>query len=150
MILYALACINGHRFESWFRNGAAYDEQRDRGQIVCPTCHCADVSKTIMAPAVVSRGAIVPVAPVPAEVAETPLLDERQVAARHFIKALRERVLSEGENVGDKFSDQARQMHDGDIPHRHIHGQATVEEARALLEDGVAILPLPMLPEELN
>lgn len=150
MILYALACINGHRFESWFRNGAAYDEQTDRGLIACPTCRSANVSKTIMAPAVVSRGAIVPVAPVPPEVAATPLLDERQMAARHFIKALRERVLSEGEDVGDRFSDQARQMHDGDIPHRHIHGQATVEEARALVEDGVAILPLPMLPEELN
>jgi hypothetical protein len=150
MILYALACINGHRFESWFRNGAAYDEQTDRGLIACPTCHSANVSKTIMAPAVVSRGAIVPVAPVPAQGTETPLLDERQMAARHFIKALRERVLSEGEDVGATFSDQARKMHDGDIPHRHIHGQATVEEARALVEDGVAILPLPMLPDELN
>ena len=62
---------------------------------------------------------------------------------------MRERVLSEGENVGDRFPEQARKMHDGDIPHRAIHGQATPREARALLEDGVGILPLPM-PEELN
>jgi hypothetical protein len=150
MILYALACIGGHRFESWFRNGAAYDEQTARGLIACPVCNSADVAKTIMAPAVVSRGAIVAVAPQETALAETPLLDERQIAARSFLKAVRDRVLSEGEDVGAKFSDQARQMHDGDIPHRHIHGQATVEEARALIEDGVAILPLPMLPEELN
>jgi hypothetical protein len=150
MILYALACINGHRFESWFRSGAAYDEQTARGLIACPICHSAEVAKTIMAPAVVSRGALIPVTPSVPVAAETPLLDERQVAARSFLKAVRDRVLSEGEDVGAKFSDQARQMHDGDIPHRHIHGQATVEEARALIEDGVAILPLPMLPEELN
>lgn len=150
MILYALACINGHRFESWFRNGAAYEEQTARQLIGCPFCDSAEVTKTIMAPAVVSRGAMVSVTPPAAPLAEAPLLDERQRAARSFLRAVRDRVLSEGEDVGTRFSDQARQMHDGDIPHRDIHGQATLEEARALIEDGVAILPLPMLPEELN
>jgi hypothetical protein len=150
MILYALACINGHRFESWFRNGAAYDTQIERGLIACPTCQSANVAKTIMAPALVSRESAVIAVPSESSAPDAPLLDPQQVAARSFLRAVRNRVLSEGEDVGAKFSDQARQMHDGDIPHRHIHGQATVEEARALIEDGVAILPLPMLPEELN
>ncbi len=150
MIRFALACMNGHRFESWFASGAAYDEQVRRGLIACPQCGASEVAKTIMAPAVVSRGAATvpaaeaPVAPTP------PLLDARQQAARGLLKAMRERVLSEGEDVGSRFPDQARRMHEGDIPHRPIHGQATLEEARSLLEDGVGILPLPMLPEELN
>ena len=150
MILYALACTNGHRFESWFRNGAAYDEQTERGLIACPVCDTAEVTKTIMAPAVVSRGTVIAAKPAVAPVAEAPLLDDRQIAIRGLLRAVRDRVLNEGEDVGTRFSDQARQMHDGDIPQRHIHGQATMEEARALVEDGVAILPLPMLPEELN
>ena len=148
MILYALACINGHRFESWFGGSAAYDDQARRGLIDCPHCGSAQVAKTIMAPAVVSRGAAIAAvsdAPVPAS-----LLDDRGQAARGLLKAVRERVLSEGEDVGGRFPDQARKMHDGDIPHRPIHGQATPAEARALIEDGVAILPLPMLPEQLN
>ena len=161
MILYALACINGHRFESWFGSSAGYDEQADRNLIACPVCQSPQVAKTIMAPAVVSRekaetraiparGEMAPALPVPVAPTEVPLLDERQMAARHLLKSMRDRVLSEGEDVGDKFPDQARKMHDGDIPHRQIHGQATIQEARALLEDGVSILPLPMLPEELN
>ena len=150
MILFALACMNGHRFESWFASGAAYDEQVKRGLIACPRCGASDVAKTIMAPAVVSRGpAVAPMAETPVAPA-TPLLDNRQQAARGLLKAMRERVLSEGEDVGGRFPDQARRMHEGDIPHRPIHGQATLAEARSLLEDGVAILPLPMLPEQLN
>lgn len=150
MILYALACINGHRFESWFGGSAAYDDQARRGLIACPRCGSTEVAKTIMAPAVVSRGAA---AAAPASAVEptcAPLLDERGQAARHFLKAVRERVLREGEDVGGRFPDQARKMHEGDIPHRPIHGRATPAEARALIEDGVGILPLPGLPEGLN
>ncbi len=147
MILYALACLAGHRFESWFASSGAYEDQAKRGLVACPQCRSTEVSKTIMAPAVVSRGE--PEGP-GTNVSTAPLLDERQQAVRAFARAVRERVLSEGEDVGPRFPDQARRMHDGDIPHKPIHGQATPAEARALLEDGVAILPLPMLPEELN
>ena len=151
MILYALACCNGHRFESWFQNGAAYDDQARRGLIACPLCHSVEVGKTIMAPAVVSRDAGTPsLGETPAAIPATPLLDERQQLARAMIKAVRERVLLEGEDVGATFPDQARRMHDGDIPYRSIHGRATPDEARALIEDGVSILPLPMPPEALN
>jgi hypothetical protein len=154
MILYALACDNGHRFESWFPGSAAFDEQAARKLVACPICRSTAVAKTIMAPAVLGRVEGPSAAPPPD--AETgpavapALLDPARMAARSFVKAIRERVLSEAEDVGDKFPDQARKMHDGDIPHRHIHGQATLDEARALLEDGVAIMPLPVPPDELN
>jgi len=155
MILYALACGNGHRFESWFRGSVDYDAQAVQGLVSCPVCHSTDVAKTIMAPAVVSRAGDTSVSPScgssgAALGQETVLLDERQVEARQFLKSFRDKVISETEDVGEQFPDEARKMHDGDIPHRHIRGKATIEEVRTLIEDGVAILPLPNLPEELN
>ncbi len=78
------------------------------------------------------------------------LLDERPGAARAMLKAWRAAVLAAGHDVGERFPEEARRMHDGDVPARPIHGKATPDEARDLLEDGIMILPLPSLPEELN
>ncbi|MDR3463932.1 MAG: DUF1178 family protein [Beijerinckiaceae bacterium] len=151
MILYALACGNGHQFESWFRGSVDYDAQAVRGLVACPLCHSTDVAKTIMAPAVVSRGgAAMSSSSGDAQGQEMVLLDERQVEARQLLKNFRDKVISETEDVGTQFPDEARKMHEGDIPHRHIRGTATLEEARTLIEEGVALLPLPNLPEELN
>jgi hypothetical protein len=149
MILYALACGNGHRFESWFRGSADYETQAVRGLVSCPLCQSTDVTKTIMAPAVVNRAGDAPTRE-SVQGQEMVLLDERQVEARQFLKTFRDKVMSESEDVGEQFPDEARKMHEGDIPHRHIRGKATIEEARTLIEEGVTILPLPVLPEELN
>ena len=146
MILYTLACEAGHRFDSWFRDSAAFDDQAARHLVSCPVCRSTAVAKTIMAPAVVG-GRPEPDAPAPVHVA---LLDEPRQALRAAVKAFRDHVLSRGKDVGRQFPDEARRMHDGDIPYEPIHGQASPAEARGLLEDGVMILPLPSLPEELN
>ena len=145
MILYTLACDRAHRFDSWFRDSAAFDDQAARHLVACPTCGSTTVAKTIMAPAVVG-GQPETVAP-PARVA---LLDEPHQALRAAVRAFRDQLLAKGEDVGRRFPDQARRMHDGDIPYQPIHGQASPEEARGLIEDGVMIMPLPGLPDEMN
>ena len=147
MIRYALACEAGHRFETWFRDSSAFDAQVGHGLVACPTCRSTVVAKTIMAPAVVSGRAIA-APPVAAELPK--LLDERQLAARSLVKAYRDKVLAEGEDVGTRFPEEARRMHDGDIPTKSIYGEASREEAVSLLQDGILVLPLPALPEELN
>ena len=81
---------------------------------------------------------------------EVTLLDERRTELRRLARALRDKIMAETQDVGLRFPDEARRMHEGEIPHREIRGQATIDEARSLLEDGVMILPLPGAPDELN
>lgn len=150
MILYTLVCGNGHRFESWFRGSADFDDQSASGLVACPVCDATDVVKTIMAPAVLSRTDALPVPMTPPPRPGPLQFDSRHADARQFLKEFRDKVMSESEDVGKRFPDEARKMHEGDVPYRNIRGQATLEEARDLIEDGVAILPVPVLPEELN
>ncbi len=158
MIKYALVCEAGHEFESWFPNSDAYDTQARRGFITCPVCNSAKVSKAIMAPNVARKDrasevvqlneASAPVAPtVPQPVA---LLDERATALREAIRELHSKIVADSVDVGDKFPDEARKIHDGEAPARSIRGQATLDEARALLEEGIPLMPIPSLPEERN
>ena len=151
MIRYQLACANDHRFESWFRDSASFDAQVDDGLLSCPACGTDRVAKSIMAPAVVGASTRRDVAAEPpCAQAGAPILDDRHLAVRAALRELRTKMLAHGEDVGSRFSEQARQMHDGDIPTRPIHGQATPQEARGLIEDGIPVLPVPLLPEELN
>jgi hypothetical protein len=149
MIKFALVCDQDHSFESWFPDGGAYDVQARRGLIACPVCHSTRVSKAIMAPAIVSRQKAErrPQEAAPAPVA---LLDERQQRLRDMARHLRKEILANTDDVGAKFPEEARAIHDGDKPARSIRGQATAEEARALIEEGVGVLPMPFLPEEFN
>jgi hypothetical protein len=148
MIKYALACDQGHEFESWFPSAAAYDEQARRGLVVCPECSSNRVAKAIMAPAVVGAArANPPSAERPAEVA---LLDRRQRALRDAVRALRHEIESNTDDVGTKFAELARSMHVGETPERAIRGQATGAEVEALLEEGVGVLPMPAAPDDLN
>jgi hypothetical protein len=148
MIKYALSCDKAHSFESWFPNSESYDVQARRGLIACPECGSARVSKAIMAPAIVGgekrrKREEAPAAPVA-------LLDERQQRLREIARQLRQEIIANSDDFGAKFPEEARAIHDGDAPARSIRGQATAEEARALIEDGVGVLPLPFLPEEFN
>jgi hypothetical protein len=148
MIKYALSCDKAHSFESWFPNSESYDVQARRGLIACPECGSARVSKAIMAPAIVGgekrrKREEAPAAPVA-------LLDERQQRLREIARQLRQEIIANSDDVGAKFPEEARAIHDGDAPARSIRGQATAEEARALIEDGVGVLPMPFLPEEFN
>ncbi|HUG60277.1 MAG TPA: DUF1178 family protein [Methylomirabilota bacterium] len=158
MIRYALSCSHGHRFEAWFRSAADFDGQEDRGLLSCPTCGDVAVSKALMAPSVTTRAAGAEVAPGPeapsaptAVATVPPATTTPEVAA--MIAKLREikaALLEKSENVGSRFADEARRIHYGEAPARPVHGEASNEDARALIEEGVEILPLPILPEERN
>lgn len=149
MIKYALACEKSHSFESWFPDSESFERLARRGLVVCPECDSTRVAKALMAPAVLgAKKAQMPAeAAPPANVA---LFDERQQRLRELAKELRQEIMAKTDDVGRRFPDEARAIHAGDAPVRSIRGQATVEEAKALLEDGVGVLPIPHVPDELN
>jgi hypothetical protein len=155
MIKYALACEQAHEFESWFPSSDAYETQRKRGFVTCPVCDSPKVEKQIMAPALARRdkdpsprpSAIEPPA---AEAQPMAILSEKEQQLRAMLKALREQVTKNAENVGDRFADEARRMHYGEVEHRSIYGEANLQEAQALWEEGIEIHPLPLLPDDRN
>ncbi|MBS9478231.1 DUF1178 family protein [Ancylobacter radicis] len=164
MILYRLCCARDHDFESWFRDSTAYDDQKARGLVTCPACGSAEVDKAIMAPAL-GRGtrkfaaeptepaAETPAAPVPAVPAPAQpvaLMGEAEQKLRAMVRALREHVVAHSDYVGDEFATLARRMHEGEEEQRPIHGEASPAEVRALIEDEIEVLPLPVLPDERN
>jgi hypothetical protein len=151
MIKYTLACDSGHSFESWFSDSRAYETHARRGLIACPFCASIRISKAIMAPAVL--GASKDRAPAVSETQPAgpiALLDERQQRLREIARHVRQEIIANTDDVGAKFPEEARAIHEGDKPARSIRGQATPDEARALIEDGVGVLPLPFLPDEFN
>ena len=158
MIRYNLRCEKGHNFESWFQSSAAYESQEKRKLVNCPSCGSAKVERAIMAPRIVSkkgREAAQQQAPaVPAEAAasseSTPLLMAQEVELRAKIRELRDHIVKNADNVGERFPNEARKMHYGDIEHRPIYGEASPEEARALIDEGVEVSPLPVLPDDRN
>jgi len=150
MIKFSLACDKGHGFESWFPDGAAYEKQARRGLIACPHCGSTAVAKAIMAPAVVgaarpARSEAEPSAPVPVA-----LIDERQRALREAMRELKREIEARTDDVGAKFPEVARAIHAGDAPERAIRGQASRAEIKALLDEGVDVLPMPFVPDEFN
>jgi hypothetical protein len=144
MIKYALGCAEGHAFDSWFPDSAAYDKQRKRGFVACPECGSTRVDKAIMAPAVVGgeRAAV--------EASVELVLDDRRRRAREVLLRMRREIEANTDDVGAKFPQTARAIHLGEEPERAIRGRASVAEAKSLLEDGIGVLPLPMLEDELN
>lgn len=146
MIKYALACEQAHEFESWFPSSEAFETQRKRGFVTCPFCNSARVEKQIMAPSV-ARKDKAPEAPAPQPVA---VLSEREQEIRVALRALREHVMKNAENVGKGFVEEARKMHYGETEERSIYGEADLAEARALLEEGIDVLPLPVVPDDRN
>jgi hypothetical protein len=155
MIRYQLRCELGHPFESWFRSSAAYETQERRKLVSCPTCGSSKVERAIMAPQIVSKMGHDSVAPAPAaEVtpapASTPLMLAQERELRVKLKELRDHIVKNADNVGERFANEARKMHYGDIEHRPIYGEASPDEARALIDEGVEVSPLPVLPEDRN
>jgi len=145
MIKYALACADGHAFDSWFPDSAAYEKQRKRGFVACPECGSTRVDKAIMAPAVVGgERAAVEAAP------EIVVDDRRRVRAREFFRRVRREIEANTDDVGAMFPQVARAIHLGEEPERGIRGRASPAEARSLVEDGIGVLPMPMLEDELN
>ena len=156
MIRYNLRCDRGHAFESWFQDSAAYDSQRKRKLVDCPACGSTKIDKAIMAPKIGRGGKRTEPESVPAETAATPapnvqplmMAQERELRAK--LRELRDHVTKNADNVGDKFPNEARKMHYGDIEHRPINGEASPQEARAMIDEGIEVSPLPVLPEDRN
>ncbi|ABD04735.1 Protein of unknown function DUF1178 [Rhodopseudomonas palustris HaA2] len=164
MIRYTLRCDRGHSFESWFQSSSAYDSQVRRKLVECPSCGSVKVEKAIMAPQIVGkkgRGrAPEPVTSEPAvgeasepmtsEPSATPLMLAQERELRAKLKELRDHIVKTADNVGERFPNEARKMHYGDIEHRPIFGEASPAEAKALIEEGIEVAPLPVLPEDRN
>ena len=172
MIRYALNCEQGHTFESWFQNSAAYDKQAKRGLVSCPVCGSGKVEKAIMAPRLARAEAVEPVeqppqaappAPpsaVPAPVAPPSPAATAQAAVammsgaerelRQKLKELRDHVTKNASYVGSRFPEEARKIHYGETEHRSIYGEASPEEAKELHDEGIEFHPLPILPDEFN
>jgi hypothetical protein len=152
MIRFTILCTRGHEFESWFESGEAFDIQAKAGFVLCPICQSREVTKAIMAPAIASRSP----APEPHPSAQNPsqakvaLLDRRDHETRAMIADFRKHVFEVAEDVGKRFAEEARRIHYRLGPERPIHGQASFEDAHALIEEGVAILPVPPLPDKYN
>jgi hypothetical protein len=156
MIRYNLRCERGHAFESWFQSSSAYESQEKRKLVSCPACGSAKVERAIMAPQIVSKKGrdAAPAAPAAstdvAAPASTPLMMAQERELRAKLKELRDHIVKNADNVGERFPNEARKMHYGDIEHRPIYGEASPEEARSLIDEGVEVSPLPVLPEDRN
>ncbi len=132
MVRYSLSCAEGHGFESWFASATAFDDLAARGLLACAQCGSPKVEKALMAPAVgTSR-----------EPLAAPRTPREEMLAR-----IRQHVEETSDYVGPSFAAEARAIHDGLSPERSIWGEAKPEEARALLEDGISVAPLPFLPK---
>lgn len=141
MIRYSLRCDAGHTFESWFRDSAAYESLHAAGAVTCADCGSAKVDKALMAPAI-AVGAAVPEQSAPTQ----PTLSAPPEHPMHrMLAALRHEIESNADYVGPRFAEEARRIHDGEADTRAIWGEATSDEARALLEDGIPVAPLPWL-----
>ena len=124
MIVFDLQCRDGgETFEAWFRSNADYEEQRGGGLVQCPFCQSTNVEKAPMAPRVPRKGS------------DNPLVR---------LAALQAEMLKDSRWVGEKFADTARAMHSGEIAHEQVHGEATLEQAKSLVDDGVPVAPLPL------
>lgn len=131
MIRFHLKCDEDHEFESWFQSGEAFDKLVAANMVNCTACGTTKVRKTIMAPAVSTSSRIT--APKPSEA---------------DLAALREKVEAHSDYVGKGFAKEARDMHDGLVPERPIYGEANLNEARKLVEDGIPVVPLPFMPRK--
>jgi hypothetical protein len=156
MIRYSLACNKGHSFESWFADSAAYDKQAKRGLVTCPQCGSAKVEKAIMAPRLSGarkRGDDTPARAVPAETpdkAPVAMMSPQEIEFRTKLKELREHITKNADDVGQKFPEEARKMHYGEVEHRSIYGVASPDDAKELAEEGIEFHPIPILPDERN
>ncbi|WP_010164358.1 DUF1178 family protein [Sphingomonas sp. PAMC 26617] len=153
MIVFDLQCSARHVFEAWFGSSAAYDEQRARGLLACPICGDAAVTKAVMAPNIPAKGNRATnqsTAPAAVTVAANAPSPKDIKAALQVIAKAQAEMLAQSTWVGRGFADTARAMHDGTVAQAPIHGQTTLAEAKALVEEGVPIapLPLPIAPPE--
>jgi hypothetical protein len=146
MIRFSLICEAGHEFDGWFASNDAFDTQKKRGLIDCPACGSAKVAKALMAPGVITSERKAARAAAPVQLALDPERAELMGKLREMAKAVR----ANADYVGGEFAEEARKIHFGEAEARGIYGEASADEVQGLLEDGVPVAPLPVLPEDRN
>jgi hypothetical protein len=138
MIAYSLRCANNHAFDGWFASSAAFEDQAAAGLVECPECASTKIEKAPMAPSLSGTK-------------KTVLATEERKTLRQFVAGMRQYVKDNSDYVGKAFPEEARKIHYGETEERHIYGEASPEEAKALIEEGVEIAALPPdLDEETN
>jgi hypothetical protein len=131
VIAYQLKCAKGHAFEGWFQDSAAFDAQAANGTLVCPSCNSKKIQKAVMAPAIAGKA-------------------REQAEARAALRSLRQKMMADAEHVGGEFPEEARRIHYGEADARAIYGEASGDEVKALLDEGVPVAPLPPDPDAAN
>ena len=147
MIHYDLICEKGHEFDGWFSNSDAYDAQAERGLVACTICGTVKIQKQLMAPGIPAKSNR------KSETAQhltAGPVDPRAVAMMQMMRDYRQHVEANTENVGANFAEEARKIHYKEVGARGIHGVATPAEAQELVEEGIEIHPVPVLPEDGN
>jgi hypothetical protein len=142
VIRYDLSCDNGHAFEGWFGSADDFDRQQKMSLVSCPVCGSTHVAKRLMAPSVST-----------ARKKERRQEMVMQAGQKEMVAKLREivsTIRANSEDVGERFPEEARKIHYGEAEQRGLIGQATLDEVRDLLEEGVEIAPLPVLPDDTN
>ena len=146
MIRYDLICNDGHEFDGWFRDSGTYDSQAGSGLVTCPQCGSAKVGKQLMTPGIPAKANRKSIAAKPMFASGNP----RQAQLLAMMREVRQQVEANADYVGDKFAEEARKIHYEEAEKRGIYGEATAEDASALVEEGIDIHPLPRLPEDGN
>ena len=147
MIRYDLICDKGHGFDGWFRDSAAFEKQIKRHLVSCTHCGSEDVSKQIMAPGIPVKSNRKADA---SQKMVAGAVDPRTQKLMQMMREVRKNVEANAEYVGDRFADEARKIHYAESEKRGIYGEAKPEEAKALIEEGIEVHPLPRLPEDSN
>lgn len=142
MIRYSLSCEKAHEFEGWFAGSADFDQQVERGIVSCPVCNSLQVTKALMAPSVSTARK--------QDEMRTLAMDTAQKAVLAKVKETLAEIRANTEDVGERFPEEARKIHYGEADQRGIIGQATLQEAKALVEEGIDIAPLPVIPDDVN
>jgi hypothetical protein len=147
MIRYDLTCADGHRFDGWFGDSVAFDEQVGAGAVSCPRCGSIKIEKQLMTPGIPRKGNR---SSTPAQTFSATPNDPQAQALQKAIRELRRYVKEKADYVGDRFPEEARRMHYREIKQRGIYGEASAEEARDLIAEGIEVRPLPSIPEDHN
>ncbi|MBB4955732.1 hypothetical protein H4S14_003713 [Agrobacterium vitis] len=142
MIRYSLICDRGHEFEGWFSESADFERQKESGFLTCPVCSSVAISKTLMAPSVATARK--------KEESQKLVFDQVQKEAFLKLKEAVAAVKANSEDVGERFPEEARKIHYGESEARGIVGNATPDEVHALMDEGIEVAPLPVLPDDVN
>ena len=146
MIRYDLICSDGHEFDGWFSDSASFDKQVAAGVVECTVCGSSKVEKALMAPGIPAKAnKSQAMQPVMQNTPQSPAAEMTQL-----IHKLREHVEQNSEYVGPRFAEEARKIHYEEADARGIYGEATLQDAKDLKEEGIEVQPLPLLPEEHN